>query len=657
MAADEQMKQTQVSFRNWVTIRSFPAVCDLEFHDRFEALEQAISIRDFEDVVAFHFLQDKKTTDADKIFPREVRLLALATELQKPGTDKPEGFDKKQTSGNEQWKYYTKKNFQLSFSENCSATGINQRAGFLYQAMAEAEQMDLRSSWIKSGRNETYYQAPVTALENAYVDYIKAHIRGKAENHAHRGRDDTFEQLKLGISSSFKKDLLKKLSEKCPSCMSRVEKAKQAAEKANPKRKMIREEKKRKAEIDIVGNDDDSEYRQASPTKKRVCSKKSPLSVVTPPQVPIQNGHLGVAQPSSNFFNLFALQSKPTGFYPAINGFGQWHNQQIINNNAANIYCGDHSGVNTFDYDFSGADPYSSNPHQDNEISINEQISLVHDLEQFNKSTKYPEDVDPALLNSTSTPNNLFNGNSENQPTPAAQPTYPQVDPRVMNESPGGMVAWVCEDSYPDQPFEITETTNSEPVPKPNPPANNQSEEYIIYGSDQTDMAQFDANYFKSSTPTNCSFPQTEAEQVIEPQPEVNDNWDDPDALFDEFINWDNENTTEEFENASSDTQVPSPDSSAQVPQQPSFAIDPSLALQAEAEAAKEANETEKQTSEAHKKAKNPKAAAKMERKVCGKVATRYVRKPPSMYGNWKPRTGTNLTLPQVPPGPKPGQF
>jgi hypothetical protein len=631
MAVFHEIEQTEVSFRElfqkWVNIRNFPSVVDLVFFDRWDAIRQgqAISIEDFVEVVSNHFQHNGKTKDHDKIFPRESRISALADELRNPGTTtKPEGFDKKLESGNEQWKFYVKKNFQLSSNPSQSAIGINQFGNCLYQIMTEKEQRELLKSWHKSGRDEPYYQAPVTPLENAYVDYIKAHIRGSAENHGHRGRDDTFEQMKLGLSSSFKKDLLRKLSDRCPSCMPRVEKAIEAAKKAEPEREKARKEKKRKAGMDYVADDDDDDdYMQASPSKKRDCKDKRS----TPPkllQLNIQayNPYFNARQMFQNSFDNSNVQLDQTAFQQLTSGQGKWANSDIPTNNAVNLYDNANSA--------SWGGLYRGNNILDNQ---HDDLSAIR---QFNATHEYPNNIDPNLL-----VYNRIASNSAHQCFPAAQPLVSRVDAshhsatlddvNEEDESDGMPAKWVYEDCYPPDPYGLLDSTSkTQPELKlaPKPSTYHESDEHAVKGLN--DMARFNDDFFGLSSADNDD-QQMEAEQATEPQLELNDGSTDYSPLFEATDLIDFDKLFGESDPDSPDAEVQSPDVSTTVSQQPSVVIDPALTPEAEAEVETISPNTDRAT--------HP-----------GQTTTPYhLRR--SWWNSYKPRGGTNLTLPQIPSG------
>jgi len=264
---EDKMKNTNITFREWAGILSCPPVIDPLFRARIDDLQNAITIPNFQDVLANWFDANHKTADPDKIFPREARIDALKKELQNGGTQKPVTFDKKQEGGNEQWRWYVKTNYQISAKDIELPDGLWNDGGTLYAQLKGNEPTRIVSAWKKSNPHvRRPVQAPVTALENAYIDYIKGHIGGGGR---HRGRDETFEQLKLGISSSFAKGLIAKLNAMCPGCNKRIQQSKDAAKKAEPQRAEARAQRKRKAD-----NDNFSEERQ--PTKKSRQTKKSP---------------------------------------------------------------------------------------------------------------------------------------------------------------------------------------------------------------------------------------------------------------------------------------------------------------------------------------------------------------------------------------------
>jgi hypothetical protein len=313
MAHEVMLQRTGKTFREWANILHQPVFDDPSnnlFDERREALSSAIAVPQFEDVLSQHFGASKKITDADKIFPRQCRLNDLITEFiawkMNNKTNKPEGFSQK-GEGDAQWTYYVKNSFECYVppskdpSEEVIIDGITQKAYMLYEPIQEKNNPndqdkitivnnsrktvrdEIRKVWEASKRQAPYYQPPVTCVENAYIDYIKAHIRGKEHGFTHRGRDDTFNQMKLDISSSFPKALIAKINAQCPTCKPRVDSCSKTGEAREKVRDAIRKEKRKAA--------NDGETR---PTQRRRVHRNPPPQPA-PMHQPLENhGTFGV---------------------------------------------------------------------------------------------------------------------------------------------------------------------------------------------------------------------------------------------------------------------------------------------------------------------------------------------------------------------------
>lgn len=253
--ANKEMRQTSQTFHEWANIRGAPFE-DFPKIDRgpnagTTALTNAVTLQHFEEALSQQFAKDKKTKDADKIFPRECRIQHLKIEAKNSGsTDKPEYFDN--GDGDAQWKHWVSHNFKCP-NENTQdvPNGLIQLADHLYESpLSTLDREDIEAIYRRHAPNAPRLQAPVTSVENSYIDYLRAHIYLDTDNAgnqywAHRGRDATFDHLKAGISSSFiKNPLISNINSGCPACKQRMATASAAGIEREKKRKVQKEANK-----------------------------------------------------------------------------------------------------------------------------------------------------------------------------------------------------------------------------------------------------------------------------------------------------------------------------------------------------------------------------------------------------------------------------
>ena len=316
--ANKMMRQpTGKTFHDWARIR--PA----SFQDYFlggtdaniNALTNTVTLEGFEDAISSYFAAMKKAKDPDKLFPRETRIELLKAELKNKGsTSKPEGYDK--SANNAGYKFWVHNSFD--FRPNTAfqfKSRLIQHPGLLYFKETEKSQKEIVRKWKKLDEDSEgpFFQAPVTSVENSYIDFLKAHIypaQGKNGNFyfVHRGRDETYARLTMGISSSFAKQLVTNISWKCPTCEPRMKELSEAG-KAREKERS----KKRKAE----------HTGEEKPTKKKQKKQKKKLAEPSPPaettsiQQTLQNNEFGncyyqqsaLEYQQNDFSDIFQLQS------------------------------------------------------------------------------------------------------------------------------------------------------------------------------------------------------------------------------------------------------------------------------------------------------------------------------------------------------------
>ena len=226
--ANEMMKQdTNQTFHQWANIYPATTIEVLrpitEGPDRgINAVTNALTLQEFEDVLSQYFGKQHKIKDADKIFPRQSRIDHIIAEKQNEGTtNKPAGYDNSPTNAG--WKFYVKKYFQCPNQNLRMDSGLLQLANHLYTPMPEPEQRFVEKMWNRYMPSAEHRQAPITSVEQSYIHYIQAHTHISTDKNGndiyrHRGRDETFDFLKYGISSSFPKALISELNANCPSC-------------------------------------------------------------------------------------------------------------------------------------------------------------------------------------------------------------------------------------------------------------------------------------------------------------------------------------------------------------------------------------------------------------------------------------------------------
>jgi len=258
------------TFNEWANIRDLPSGFDYQIAHGLTS--QAISLPIFKDVLSEFFSDQKKTKDADKIFPRQSRINAIKENLSNDGdTPAPVNYN----VGNAQWKFHNKNSFQYLPDRRLdlkigSTPHLLQKGGVLYANMKQEDQDSVKSLYQKQPKHlRSFELAPVTAIEDSYMHFIKAHIYHKnpeEENPiwGHHGRDGTFDQLKMGISSSFAKLLVQKIINKCPGCKERVTISSEVGKEREKKTKA-----KRKA---------GEEAQQVVPTKKHRSEKYANLA-------------------------------------------------------------------------------------------------------------------------------------------------------------------------------------------------------------------------------------------------------------------------------------------------------------------------------------------------------------------------------------------
>jgi hypothetical protein len=325
--ANKMMRQpTGKTFHDWARIR--PAPFQDYFLGNINALTSTVTFDDFEDAISSYFADKIKTRDPDKLFPRETRIELLKAELKNKGsTNKPEGYD--QSANNAGYKFWAHNSFE--FRPNSAfqfKSRIIQHPGFLYFKETEKSQKEIVRKYKKvDDKSEgPFPQAPVTSVENSFIDFLEAHIyRAQSKNgnlcFVHRGRDETYARLAVGISSSFAKQLVTDIMWKCPTCIPRMKELSEAG-KAREKERS----KKRKAE----------HTGEEKPTKKKQKKQKKKLAETSPPAetTPIQQTlqinefeNCYYQQPApeyqqDDFSDIFQLQSAQEHQVPQDNGIG-----------------------------------------------------------------------------------------------------------------------------------------------------------------------------------------------------------------------------------------------------------------------------------------------------------------------------------------------
>jgi hypothetical protein len=227
MANEIMRQETNQTFHQWANV--YPATTIEVLRpitkgpDRgTNAVTNALTLQEFEDLLSQYFGKQHKIKDADKIFPRQSRIDHIIAEKQNEGTtNKPASYDNSPTNAG--WKFYVKKYFQCSNQNLRMDSGLLQLANHLYTPMPDPEQSFVEDMWNQYMPSAEHRQAPITSVEQSYIHYIQAHIHISTDKngndiYSHRGRDETFDFLKFGISSSFPKALISELNANCPSC-------------------------------------------------------------------------------------------------------------------------------------------------------------------------------------------------------------------------------------------------------------------------------------------------------------------------------------------------------------------------------------------------------------------------------------------------------
>lgn len=316
--ANKIMRQrTGKTFHDWARIRPAP------FQDWFlggkdasiNALTSTVTLEGFEDAVSSYFAIKIKAKDPDKLFPREARIELVKAELKNKGTtSKPEGYD--QSGSNANYKYWVHNSFEFRPTTAFQfKSRLIQHPGLLYYKEKEEKQKQIVQKWkdLYPKSEGPFSQAPVTSVENSYIDFLKAHIytaKSKMGNlyFVHRGRDETYAQLTRGISSSFKKQLVTDISWKCPTCEPRMRELSEAGKAREKKRS-----KKRKAEH--TGEEKPTKKKQKKQKKK--VAETSPPAEISPIQQPLKYNDVGNSYyqqpapeyPQDDFSDIFLLKS------------------------------------------------------------------------------------------------------------------------------------------------------------------------------------------------------------------------------------------------------------------------------------------------------------------------------------------------------------
>jgi hypothetical protein len=226
--ANEMMKQmTNQTFHQWANISPATTIEVLQPitegpEKGTNAVTNALTLQEFEGLLSQYFGKQHKIKDADKIFPRQSRIDHIIAEKQNEGTtNKPASYDNSPTNAG--WKFYVKKHFQCPNQNLRMDSGLIQIANHLYTPMPDPEQRFVEDMWNQYTPSAEHRQAPITSVEKSYNHYIQAHIHISTDKngndiYSHRGRDETFDFLKFGISSSFPKALISELNANCPAC-------------------------------------------------------------------------------------------------------------------------------------------------------------------------------------------------------------------------------------------------------------------------------------------------------------------------------------------------------------------------------------------------------------------------------------------------------
>ncbi|KAE8451920.1 hypothetical protein EG329_002761 [Mollisiaceae sp. DMI_Dod_QoI] len=164
-------------------------------------------------------IDDKKSTDFDKKFPRWERISNMIDCIT-TGEAPDMQFCIRQPSNLQKasWKHNVKTSYEYSFGGKLT-NGLVQKATTLYNKWSPDDNKTLKKlvKFYHDGKVPygERYQPSITPLEESYIELVAAHID---QNGKHRGRDSTFDIFNQGVSDSITKDLTARFIAECPTC-------------------------------------------------------------------------------------------------------------------------------------------------------------------------------------------------------------------------------------------------------------------------------------------------------------------------------------------------------------------------------------------------------------------------------------------------------
>jgi hypothetical protein len=222
-----------------------------------------------------HALIDGKSTSSEKILSQQT-MNNIIREKKEVGsyTDTIQCPKKRATA-----KYSIKEKYFWLRREDSSGdftpflcNGVNflRKAETLYYAALPKKTCEaIINNWKSQGNQgiPDFLQAPVSTLENTYIDFFNGHVRRNAQGRVigHSGRDETYAKLMAGISGDFPKTLCQKLIMNCATCQTKAMGQSKAGKDAEHKKQQKRLEKKRSR--DGSQNDYDNVAQQSKRAK------------------------------------------------------------------------------------------------------------------------------------------------------------------------------------------------------------------------------------------------------------------------------------------------------------------------------------------------------------------------------------------------------
>ncbi|KAK0100010.1 hypothetical protein ONS95_013173 [Cadophora gregata] len=225
---------------------------------RFEA--DIPTIYDFCDIVAEVLIGDRKASEFDACMISNKRIEAIKEYLingtpifVEDGSLSRKKASSKQASLKHDtpglWDYTPLSQDPTAVQFSKTSNDMVQQHGYLYRKVKEGSRDWNAMANLYSDRPGLKLQAPITPIEMIRPLWIEAHIEEVTDSKGNRqsvhlGRDATYRRLQQGLSSEITKEVIALIADRCPVCIPKRIKAKEAAMAGEPLKKEKRDLKR-----------------------------------------------------------------------------------------------------------------------------------------------------------------------------------------------------------------------------------------------------------------------------------------------------------------------------------------------------------------------------------------------------------------------------